>query len=598
MTRTLSILLGLALAASPAPAGAQAQECARGVVSHVFVDNKSIYDPDELDEDTSFRWAFELANALHVRTKARFIGQELLFRAGDCYDPFLLEESERLLRDYGFISRADVFGIQQPDGSWHVVVDTKDEWTTKVDLGVDFDGGLGFRKVEIAEENLLGRGILLGAFFRESDEERDLGGQVALPRIFGTRLDTRVSGGRTRIGSFFEEELFYPFVGEVGRFAGRQGYIRRESLFPYATGDRGDITHVLLPMEEERVEITAAARIGEPGNLTIFGMGFNNETLEFPRYPSELEAAPNEDFGATVPADTGAAEAIRPQVAHSAATRVNLLVGQRNIRFRRFEGLDALRGVHDVPLGVDFGLTLGRSLAFLSSGEGQPDDIYTRGRLFFAAASDIVLATLAGGVEGRQVFSGGQSGDGWKDVLGELDLYLYWQPPAMDRHTFFVRASGAGGWQTTMPFQLTLGGREGVRGFHDRELPGGRRMVVTVEDRVYLGWPFPDLFDMGITLFGDVGAVKAGDVPFGVDSGLRGTLGAGLRVGFPAGTRGVVRLDAAVPVGGGRGFSDTIFRMSVSDLVGLLSGFEDSQLARSRRVTVGPDHFTRDGGTR
>lgn len=595
---SLPLPMALALAAVLAPAGTAAQECARGRVSHLFIDNKSIYDTEDLAEDKPFRWAYHLANTLHVRTRAEFIGKELLFGEGDCYDPFLLEESERLLRDYGFISRVDVFGVEQPDGSWHVVVDTQDEWTTKVDLGVDFDGGIGFKAVELAEENLLGRGIHVGVFFREDDEERDLGGEVALPRIFGTRTDARLSGGRTRIGGFFEEELFYPFVGEVGRFAGRQHYLSRESLFPYATHDASEITHVLLPLHEERLEITAALRIGEPGNLTVFGAGFSNETLEFPRFPEELEAAPDEDFGNTVPAGPAAVEAIRPQVVHSAATRVNAMVGQRNIRFRRFQGLDALRGVHDVPLGVELGLTLGRSVGLLSTGSDQPDDLYTRGRLFLAGATDDVVATFAAAVEGRQVFSGGDSGDGWTDLLSEMDLYLYWQPPALDRHTLLLRVSGAGGWQTTMPFQLTLGGREGVRGFRDREFPGARRMIVTVEDRVYLGWPFPDLFDLGFTVFGDVGGIRAGDVPFGVDSGLKGTVGAGLRVGFPAGTRGVVRLDAAVPLGAGGGLSDTVFRLSVSDLVGLLSGFEDRQLARSRRVTVGPDFFTRREGIR
>ena len=54
---------------------------------------------------------------------------------GECLDTLLLEETERLLRGYRFIGDADVFAIPQPDGTQHVNIYTRDEWTTKVDLG-------------------------------------------------------------------------------------------------------------------------------------------------------------------------------------------------------------------------------------------------------------------------------------------------------------------------------------------------------------------------------------------------------------------------------------------------------------------------------
>ena len=168
-----------------------------GTISYVFVDNHDVFDTDELDDDATFRWAYEIANSLHIRTTSRFLRRELVFEEGDCYDPALLEESERLLRGYSFIASADVYGLRQDDGSWHVVVDTQDEWTTKVDLGVAFDRGLQFRKFEVVEENLLGEGYLIGAFYRTRDEERDIGGRAYTPRIFGTRLDASIEAGTT-----------------------------------------------------------------------------------------------------------------------------------------------------------------------------------------------------------------------------------------------------------------------------------------------------------------------------------------------------------------------------------------------------------------
>ena len=46
------------------------------------------------------------------------------------------------------------------------------------------------------------------------------------------------------------------------------------------------------------------------------------------------------------------------------------------------------------------------------------------------------------------------SGNRWRDVLGELDVYTYWQPEAIPRHTLFARVSGAGGWSMTGPSGL------------------------------------------------------------------------------------------------------------------------------------------------
>lgn len=577
-----------------ATAGAAQEPCPSGPVSSIFVDNHAIFDPDDLSREQPFLWAYRLANTLHVRTRESFIASELLFEEGDCYDPVLLEESERLLRLHSFISTVDVYGLEQPDSTWHVVVDTKDEWTTKLTVRVNLEEGLEFRGIDLREENLIGRGILMGVFYREQDERRDVGARFFTPRTFGTRLDTRLSAGRTRIGRFLEEELFYPFVGEVGRVAARQLYQRRDQFFTYAFGVREpageEITHVLLPFEEERLEVTVAGRIGEPGNLTTLGLGVSNETLDFPDFPGGVEVARQDDFGNRDPAPAELAEQVSRQTLHSAATRLNLLVGQRNVRFERRRRLDAISGIQDVAVGTDVGLTLGRSVAALSPGEGQPDDLYGRFRFHLGATPGDLVVAGALALEGRQIFAGGGSGSGWKDIIGELDLLLYWLPEALGSHTFFARVEGAGGWSMDQPFQLTLGGPSGVRAYRESSFPGGRRIVVSVEDRIALSWPVPDLLDLGLTFFADAGRMWAGDAPFGAASGWRGAVGGGLRFGFPAGTRGVVRLDVAFPLGGG--FGTPLFRVSLADLVGLAGGFEDVQLRRSRWITVGPDLFT------
>ncbi|HKJ01734.1 MAG TPA: hypothetical protein VJ997_04745, partial [Longimicrobiales bacterium] len=425
-------------AQEPPPVQAGADACRAGRISTVFVDNHSIFDLDQLDASGSLQRVYKLANTLHVKTRGSFIRRELLFRVGDCLDPFLLEESERLLRRYIFIARADIFAVPQPDGTQHVVVDTQDEWTTRVDFGPTFDDGVRLETLALSEENVAGRGAQASVFFRQRKERKELGARVDLPRLFATRTDASVSAGRTRTGSFLDQELAYPFVGEVGRFAVRQSYHHRDELFPYVVSDEGvDYSHLLLPFLDERVEISVAGRLGRPGSLTLFGLGITREKLDFRGYPGTLEIARNNDFGNTDVAPDGLAALIGRQVHAASTTRLNFLLGQRNLRFARVRGLDALQGDQDIRLGTDVGLTLGRSVGFLS-GSGLPhaDDLYGRLRVFAARDPGTSFIFFSGALEGRQVFSRGVDGDGWRDVLADVDLYGYLRSRKTPGQTF------------------------------------------------------------------------------------------------------------------------------------------------------------------
>ena len=589
----LGVALALWLPAAPLAAQQRTTPCPDGRVSNIFVDNHSIYDVDALDGSGLLRWFYTAANALHMKTRKSFIRSELLIHEGDCYDPLLLEESGRILRGYAFLARADVFAVDQPDGTKHVVVDTQDEWTTQVDFGVAFDSGLNVEVLDISQENLLGRGIDVNAFYRQRKERKDIGAGIQFPRLFGTRTDGAVSGGRTRAGRFVEESIAYPFVGEIGRLALRQSYRRRDELFPYVVDDpeAAGFSHVLLPNRDEREELAVAGRLGRPGSLTLLGMGFSRESLEF---KGDLEIARNSDFDNTAPAPQEVHSLLQAQTHPAATTRLDFFIGQRNLHFARVRGLDPLDGVQDIQLGTDVGLTLGRSVGVpASSGAPGANDLYTRLRFYAGFDPGTSYIFLNAAFDGRQVFSRGPNGDGWRDVIGEGDIYGYLRSRKMPDHTFFARISAAGGWSMDAPFQLTLGGRQGVRGLKEEDFPGAQRLLFTVEDRYFLHWPAPTLFDLGLTLFTDVGRMWPGDVPFGVDSGWKATMGGGLRIGFPHGSRAVARLDLAMPIGmdNTRG---PIFRVTLYELLGLTVGFKDLQLQRSRRITVGPDSFTQD----
>ena len=561
--------------------------CESAVIGHVFVDNHTIYEAGPGGNDGWGAFADRartIANKLHRRTRRSFIEDELLFQSGDCLDPFLISESERILRSLPFIADADVYPIPVAANEVHVVVDTRDDWTLKLDVRPEFDDGLKITHVGFTEENLAGTGTLLGFYLKERDEQRDLGLELLTPRLSGTRLDGRIGGGRTRTGIFFHESIAYPFVGEVGRWAFVESYSLREDLFRYAAPAGSAFTNVSLPVQTRRAEATLGFRLGTPGSLTVIGAGLSWDDVRFESFPGDVTVVSGFDFSNPDTADASTIETLRPQVTPRRAVRLSFVAGKRNIRFITRRGLDAIHGEQDIRVGTQALIAVGTTLGTPASAPGNGAH-EARGRvsLFGGAAGDSWILNSELSVEGAWLFAGETSAGTFRDILAEAGAYFYWQPPPAPRHTLVLGLSGAGGWDSSLPFQLTLGGPYGIRGYDREDFPAGQRFVAHVEDRINLDGPFGELFDLGLTLFADVGAGWRGSVPFGTDSTLRGAAGAGLRFGFPSGARQVVRLDLAVPMEPG-GLGSMQFRVGY-DAVSLLTGFGDAQVRRSRNAS-------------
>ncbi len=561
----------------PEVAGPEAAACASGPISSIEIESRSIFEPSSAGF-ALLRWAYQAANLLHVNTQESFIERELLFDRGDCFDPFLVAESERLLDQYGFLASARVRAEPDGAGGQIVRVETRDEWSTKVDFGATYDEGFNVEKLQVTEENLLGHGVF-GEFTYVSRREvqtHSIG--VSTPRFFG-RADAGLAGGRTRGGAFFEQYVRYPFVGEAGRISVREGYRRGTNIFAYATGGAEAYTRTLLPVFREQIELSGAHRFGEPGASVIVGVSLTRDRIGFEGQP---EVTPTESYDDRVPyAGPLPGEMLR-QMAFGTATRVGVHLGTRRFRYVEYVGLDGVRDRQNVGLGFFLGASAARSLPIFTGDDPRIEDLVAR--LHGSFTAPLGSSLLHGGttVEARQV------GGGWRDVLAEADLVFYGRSQLLPGQTWFLRASAGGGWHTTLPFQLSLGGREAVRALPEDVLPGGRMLLFVVEDRIVLPWPDPSTMDLGLTLFADAGRVLPGDVPYGIDSGWQGSAGFGLRLGLPSGTRNIWRADVVFPVGSVGG--PPMFRLTF-ELNKLRSGFFNPEIFRSRRFLLGPETF-------
>jgi len=551
--------------------------CTSGIITAIDVDSRPVYDPAST-RIAPLAWTYRLLNLLHVNTNQAFIRRELLFREGDCFDPFLLQESYRLIDQYGFMRVEDISDLDDGSGGRRVSVVTRDEWSTKVDVSPAYDDHLYVERFQVTEENFLGNGIFaeFTHYARRESKNQSIG--LRTPRFFG-RSDAGIAVGRTRSGNFIDQYWRYPFLGETNRVAFRQGYTYGTDFFAYGTDGAESYPQLLLPVRRQLAEISGAYRFGDPGASVILGTSLTRDVVT---YPLALEATVGGDFDVRVPISRDSVPTtLVGQLREFSATRIALHLGTRRLRYAEYVGLDALRETSLMGLGLYAGVTVGRTLPILvASRAPRENDLYTRGHLSFT--QPIGASILHGGasVEARHISAG------WRDVMAEAELVGYGRAGWLPWQTWFFRASTAGAWDTTIPYQLSLGGRDGVRSLPEDRFPGGRMVRFVAENRIVFPWP-TDTADLGMTLFGDLGRVWAGEAPFGVNSGWQAALGVGLRIGLPNGTRNVWRTDLAFPVNGGGG---PVFRVNL-ELNRLRYGFSNPDVARSHRFRVGAETF-------
>jgi hypothetical protein len=572
----------------PAALWGQAEQptgCPSGVIAHIFIDNHSIFDTSDPTLDPRFRWAYDLANRLHVRTRPEVIARELLFQAGDCFDPVLVEESARLLRSYRFIAKVDIYGIQQPGGDYHVIVDTEDEWSTQLEAKVDLSGRFKVEGLDVRERNLLGTGRELGVFYRSLEATQEYGAAYRAPQFLGSRWIVDLAVGRTRAGTLVEQEVVYPFVGEIGRWSFRELLHHRDRHFDYvlpATADTPE-RRILVPLTERGIHVVGYRRFGRPGNLTLLGGGFSVLELGYEDAPDRgitlVEAG---EYDARVPAPPDLRAPAEERIEELRNIRAVALVGKRNITWQQRRGLDSFRGRQDVRVGAEVELAVGRSLPGLRA----DNDLYATLDVYAGAGPPSAFFAARVRTDARRDYDADPDEFELKDIFSEGEVLLYLRPRSLSGRTVLLRTAGAAGWHVRTPYQITLGGERSLRGWPDEGLPGGRRIVFTAEDRWYAGWPVPDVADVGTSLFLDVGRIWPGEAPYGGDSGWRASIGGGLRVNFPAGGTNTFRIDAAFPVGSDGGLGRMQLLIGVGEYLGVTAPFSDPRFGRSRMPPI------------
>lgn len=583
--RKAACLTGVGLLLFGVEGSAQAPEaCPQGRISQIEIRSRDPYDEEATSEEAAFDWAFRALNWLHLETREQVIRWELLFSEGSCYDPLRLSETERRLRGLPFLQSASVTPERRGDGTHRVLVETRDSWAISASLGIDLEDGVDLTGLQAAYGNVLGYGLRVQLFRRVFRERLRYGVLGRQTNLVGTGVDAVVHGGETRSGSYVSQSLHKPFQSEFAENAFRQVFARRDDFFSYALPPAAGFTPAYLRYRAEVAQLAYQRRLGPAtGRQAVVGVGVSAESFSAPFGPAGTRAVVDGDFDDTVQAPDSIRAVIQPQAAPYSTKRVSLFLGTRDASFETRRGLDAIAAVQDVMVGNELMLTVGPGLAM---DEDDHDDVLIRvqGRMGLIGPSHYVMTELD--AHARRALGGSPGPRGWRDLVTTVRTDAYWSQT--DWSSLYLRARYSAGWRTDRPFQLRLGGRDGVRAYSEDAFPGGRMVLGSMEQRFDLEGLSPGFADLGASIFADAGRMWAGDAPFGRSSGWQTGVGAGLR-GAPSGSRRVLRMDVTLPLTDQQEARGVVFRIH-AEIFGVLDRRRwPSQVERSRWYGNDPD---------
>lgn len=510
--RNASFLVSVLLVVvPPRPVAAQ---CDGKTISAIVI---TPHDPSFLHIPRPLRTLARGVGLVHTTTKADVVRRFLLLDVGGPCTATRLAESQRILRLQPFLAEATVRAVPDSVGGAGIEVETVDEIPTIFSMRLR---GLQPRAAHLGNGNIGGRGLSVAASVERGFHYRtSVGVQVVAYQVFGRPYTLAFDADRASLGSTLTLALGHAFLTDLQRTAWHVGY---SNVNAYTSFVRPDTGIVSLAVVHRFADIGSVLRIG-------FGrrIGFLGGLLSYERVAPAAQALIVTDTGLV--ADTSAP--IGGPFARYQNVRLNAVVGVRNLSFLEVRGFDALAAVQDVARGVQFGAVV-----------GQGNDTFLSADLYAGLGSARSLAALRVQAEVRY----DPGANRWDSMVASGRLAWYWKPS--DAHIVIASDEFSGGWRVRIPFQLALGTFPGgVRGYRDSRVVGATRSVSRLEGRWSLG-RLTRHVGLGLASFADAGVVWAGDAPFGVNSGVKAGVGAGLLVAVPPQSKRLWRLDGAVPV--------------------------------------------------
>jgi len=463
-------------------------------IGEIQIVRKSVFDPEIKEENKKlFLWV----NKFHFLTKDKVVRQELLFKPGDNYDQKLVEESERNLRNLGFLGKVKIEEKNQNDGRVDISVKTQDQWSTTANFSGQIVGKYYALLIYFEEHNLLGWGKSLVLAYYKNTERETRQWSFFDPNILGTRLflNTDIynhSDGHlyniTFGRPFYSLETEYSFGSEYGHEDSKIVYYQAgEDIFSYQRKKKRFYLELSKSYGAEWRTIVSPFYQLENRRYSFYSLQDSLRYAEFLPQNANLQ-----HFGFSL-------KLWRPQ-------------------FEKLTYVDNFGKIEDIDFGWQiqgkWGLNLNKPFS------QKRVDIFALGFLFpFYLKNNRYLFF-------SHLTKGEFENIRWEKVWSQTEVRFYWKTPY--RQTLALRGMTILTSRQENSFQLFLDAVTGLRGFEKYRFSGKNELLFNFEDRVFFPWRILTVAFGGVCFF-DAGYVWDEKL---AGQKLHTDVGVGLRLGL------------------------------------------------------------------
>ncbi len=490
------------------------------VVGSISYTRYNVFNSEDPRENN---WLYNLANRFNVVTWESVVHSQMLVAEGDPYNPALMAESERLLRELPFLYDARVIPRRVCGNRVEVEVFTRDIWTLNPTLSLSRSGGDNSSAFGITDSNVLGSGKELGLIYENDPDRSGASLNYRDPAVLNSRWHLALTYGDNSDGYYRNLGIERPFfsVYEAWSAGGNITQGKLEETTWYRGDEVTEFNH-----EYDRFHVFGAlADNPEEGHrVGRWQAGVHYETNDFEYSDSKIPPAQ------------------LPESRNYAYP----FIGYQSIedQYLKVRNMNYIGRTEDFYTGESYHWTLGWSAeAFGASRDLLAFDAYYRNTLWISKH----------GMWRVQVDANGYvSPDDWEyeNLWTALTTSYYYRQH--NQWTFYSSARMDYTKGLTSDRQVVLGGENGMRGYERNYQVGDRSYVLNIEERYYSDLHIFRLFRVGAAAFLDVGRAWYDDRDNGANGGTLVDVGIGLRLNSSRANKNrVVHVDLAFPLASG-----------------------------------------------
>jgi hypothetical protein len=254
-------------------------------VGHVEIHCADIFSGEEIEEATSLiRFMRQAMNGVHFNTRQYVVRRELLFAEGDPFDPGALAETERNLRNLGYLNRIRVTPTDTTaDGRVNILVSTRESWSLQTNLAYARSSGGDTRwSVQFADKNFLGHGATLGAGLGADENSSYWNLWLHKRRVTSLGLQVGIDYAQRGDGHYRGLKLSRPFYAQNDPWAAAVSAWDGQTDVRHYFSNAGPVgvdptssssLYAKLPMRRQGVEFLFQKRLSDPAADRVWRLG-------------------------------------------------------------------------------------------------------------------------------------------------------------------------------------------------------------------------------------------------------------------------------------------------------------------------------------